>query len=98
MSVHNLRDFMTRMRSGNLEKPDYASTFIEGLNKALLLKPEQGTDPENSKRWKESIDLFQRKDFLKAHPTPEHLLREYLALIRTEGGGRTGETDFYSST
>jgi len=98
MSVHNLRDFMTRMRSGNLEKPDYASTFIEGLNKALLLKPEQGTDPENSKRWKESIDLFQRKDFLEAHPTPEHLLREYLALIRTEGGGRTGETDFYSST
>lgn len=63
-TVHNLRDFFGGKDGG------YSDTFPLALYDAI----QQHADQE---RRQKALSLFDRPDYRSAHPTQEHLLREY---------------------
>lgn len=81
--VHNLRDFMTARITGQrlTGSNTYGETFPPALTDALVHVEDDANqlDEEGDpKRWSQAKSLFARSDYLKAHPTSEHLLREYV--------------------
>lgn len=87
--VHNLRDY--RLLSGGLSpaaKDHYSQTFPPALTAALLLPSgsaaadaSNGSDGSEPTRWAAAKALFSRADYAQAHPTSEHLLREFASRI-----------------
>lgn len=89
-AVHNLRDFMkARLNGGLIESPAYAKTFPPALKDAMTQAGDQNqvekptgdhfdvNQVDEPTKWKAVKELFNRKDFKGAHPTPEHLLRKF---------------------
>lgn len=78
MSVHNLRELMRSFAAAGgrgLAKPQptsYSESFLKALTEAMTVPPVS----QDELKWSKALKLDQRKDFLPAHPTPEHFLRK----------------------
>lgn len=99
--VHNLRDYMTARQGTSLKGGDYGQSFAAALTQALAKagNSELGGDGD-PKRWADAKALFGRDDYLRAHPTSEHLLPALVALgaaEESEAGVETFREDGASS-
>lgn len=83
--VHNLRDYMMDRQGIPIKGASYGKVFSDALTQALA-KP--GNDKVNKEgdpiRWDDAKALFMRPDYLRAHPTSEHLLPALVALGAAE--------------
>lgn len=81
-AVHNLRDFFTHTPGA---ENTYGKTFPPALFQAMteVSKEEDQIQAEQS-RWKSALDLLNRDDYKRAHPTPEHLLRKLMMKKMTQ--------------
>ena len=82
--VHNLRDFMAFMQ-GRAGRADYGRAFSTALTGALTKVGDgQMNEDGDPARWDDAKALFKRPDYLRAHPTSEHLLPALVALGAAE--------------
>lgn len=78
MSVHNLRDLMRSFALAGgrgLGKPQpnaYSESFLKALTEAMTVPPAS----KDEDKWNKALKLDRRSDFLPAHPSAEHFLRE----------------------
>lgn len=72
--THNLRDAVGRMRSGNIETPDWARRFDDTVKQASM-QHDHAT----------LVALGQTSDGRASHPTPDHWLPLLYALAATDG-------------
>lgn len=83
-SVHNLRDYMGT-RYGHSVNTDYGKIFSNALTQALAQTGNgEVTVDGDAARWDKAKALFMRPEYLRAHPTSEHLLPVLVALGAAE--------------
>lgn len=95
--VHNLRDYMMDKQVIPIKGGSYGKAFSDALTQALVKSGNNELNKEGDpKKWDDAKALFMRPDYLRAHPTSEHLLPALVALGAAEES-EEGVEEFKSS-